>query len=118
MKQSTSTTFVPPSARAYPEEIKLRLLRLDGGGAPQRALVAASDRGRGRRFLFGGGRFVFGRGGIRGIHLDVMFSDLLLKGNDICEIHRGRPSRRPLHEFQPDGKSRACAGFFFPEWNL
>src|SRR5260370_32266280 len=114
MKQSTSTTFVPPSARAYPEEIKLRLLRWDVGGSPQRALVAASDRGRGRRFLFGGGGFVFGGGGIWGVHIDVMFDDLLFKGNDICEIHRGRTPRRPLHEFQPDRARGACARFLFP----
>src|SRR5260370_33171421 len=97
MKQSTSTTFVPPSARAYPEEIKLRLLRWDVGGSPQRALVAASDRGRGRRFLFGGGGFVFGGGGVWGGHLGGMFAGPLFKWNANCEI---QPRRTPPPTFQ------------------
>src|SRR5260370_30937340 len=99
MKQSTSTTFVPPSARAYPEEIKLRLLRWDVGGSPQRALVAASDRGRGRRFLFGGGGVILGPGGIGGVHIDGIFAALLPQGDRICEYPLYPTPRRPSPVF-------------------
>jgi len=44
-----------------------------------------------------------------------MLADLLLEGNDICEIHHRRPGRRALHEFEPDGQGGARAGFFFSE---
>jgi len=44
-----------------------------------------------------------------------MLSHLLFERNDICEIHDGRSRDGALHEFQPNGQSRARAGFLFPK---
>jgi hypothetical protein len=41
-----------------------------------------------------------------------MLARLLLERNDIGEVESGLPLERSLHEFQPNGKCGAGAGFF------
>src|SRR6266478_2380445 len=85
-----------------------------GKSLEHRTLVAVGDwRWRSRGLLFRCRGLVFSRRCVRRVHVYMMLADLLLEGDDILEIHDWRPGQRALHEFQPNGKCSARAGFFF-----